>query len=389
MTASVSGPDRRCDVAIVGAGILGLSHAYHLARQGQGVVVFERSGRAVGASVRNFGMLWPIGQTAGPMRAMALRARSHWLDVLDAAGLWHDPCGSLHLAYHDDEATVLREFVESTDTTGLDLELIDPRAIARLAPAVKQQGLQLGLFSKTEVNIDPRQVIAELPGWLASRFGVRFRFGTAVTAYDRPRVTAGGETWHADSLIICSGNDLSTLFPGALGALGLAPCKLQMMRTPPAPDGWKLGPMLAAGLTLRHYRAFEGCPTLPSLRDRFAREGPEFDRHGIHVMASRSRLGEVVLGDSHEHGPAIEPFDKDEIDAAVLRYLSTFLEIRPMTIAERWHGVYLKHPERPFTVAHPGDGVTAVLGLGGAGMTLSFGLAEQVVGSLRDAGGRS
>jgi FAD dependent oxidoreductase TIGR03364 len=254
---------------------------------------------------------------------------------------------------------------------------------------VRRDGLRLGLFSKGEVNVDPRQVIAELPGWLASRFGVRFRFGAAVTAYDRPHLTAGGEAWRADSVIICSGQDLSTLFPEALGALGLVPCKLQMMRTDPAPDGWRLGPMLAAGLTQRHYRAFEGCPTLPAVRERYARESPEFDRYGIHVMASRSRLGEVVVGDSHEYGAAIGPFDREEINAAILGYLSTFLDLGPLTISERWHGIYLKHPGRPYTVARPGEGVSAVLGLGGAGMTLSFGLAERVVGSLRDAGGVS
>lgn len=372
------------DDAVVGAGIVGLAHAYHLAKRGRRVVVVERHERAQGASVRNFGMLWPVGQPWGGSRAMALRSRDVWLEVLDAAGLWHDRCGSLHLAYRDDEARVLREFVAreaSRDPAfASGLTLLDPAGVAAVAPAARPDGLLLGMYSRWETCVDPREVIAGLPGWLAGAHGVGFTFGTAALGYDRPRLRTSAGSLDADRLWVCAGDELQTLYPEVLGPAGLSRCKLQMLRTEPAADSRRIGPMLAAGLTLRHYPSFEGCPSLPELRARVACETPEYDRFGVHVMASQNGKGELALGDSHEYGGDITPFDSAEIERLIMDYLHTFLKQEAIpAVAARWQGVYVKSPDGPAFVAFPGPGVTAVTGLGGAGMTLSFGLAGRVV----------
>lgn len=369
------------DDAVVGAGIVGLAHAYELARRGRRVVVFERGERASGASVRNFGMLWPIGQPAGPLRRLALQSLATWRAILRESGLWHDTAGSLHLAYREDEAQVLYEFATHARETHFACALLGPEEVRVRAAAVRPIGLIAGLWSPNEICVDPREVVAGLPRWLASTFGVRFEFGRAVVGYDHPAVLVHGASYDAGRLWVCSGDDLQTLYPEALAAASLVRCKLQMLRSEPIGGGLRLGPMLAGGLTLRHYKSFEGCPTLPALRRRIAEETPEFDRFGIHVMAAQNRRGEVVIGDSHEYGAAIEPFDKSEIDELILGYLATMLELPNLKIAARWHGTYVKHPSEPFQIVHPAPGVTAVTGIGGAGMTLAFGVAERSIGT--------
>jgi D-hydroxyproline dehydrogenase subunit beta len=367
------------DDAVVGAGMVGLAHAFQLARRGRRVVVFERSPRACGASVRNFGMLWPIGQPAGTMRQMALDSREFWLQVLAASGLWHEQSGSLHLAYHEDEAQVLAEFTAGAADSGQACELLSAAQVAARSPAVNTDRLVAGMWSPTEVCVDPREVIGKLPEWLHRQFGVHFEFGCAVSGYEQPAIWAGGKPWKAGRLFVCSGDELQALYPGALAGAGLSRCKLQMMRSQAYPASIRLGPMLAGGLTLRHYKNFQDCPTLAAVRERVARDNPEFDRFGIHVMVAQNGQGELVIGDSHEYDADVEPFDKPEIDELVLNYLRTFLVVRDLAIAARWHGSYVKHPRDSYFVAQPAPGVTVVTGLGGAGMTLSFGVAEEVV----------
>ena len=376
------------DDAIAGAGIIGLAHAYQLARRGRRVVVFERSPRAMGASVRNFGMLWPIGQPAGTMRGMALRSLRFWLDILQDSGLWHEQTGSLHLAYHEDEAQVLREFVAQSSADGFDCELWEADKILARARGIHPDGLRLGMWSAAEICVDPRQVIAELPAYLHHKYGVAFHFNCAVTGYEQPVLMAGGKTWQASHLWVCGGDDFQTLYPDTLQNLGLVRCKLQMMRSQPYHNAFHIGPMLAAGLTLRHYKSFENCPTLADVKARVARDTPEFDRYGIHVLVSQNGRGEIVIGDSHvyeDQETGLDPFDDPHIDGLILDYLNTFLRVPDLRIASRWHGIYAKHPVTPYVVAHPAPGATAVVGVGGAGMTLSFGLADRVVGEMQDA----
>ncbi len=370
---------QRADVAIVGAGILGVAHAYLLARRGRSVVVFERSPQAAGASVRNFGMIWPIGQPAGPRHQMALRSRELWLEVLEAARLPYFPTGSLHVVYRQDEAAVAQEFCEVAPQLGYRCSWLDADGALARSDAVRSAGLLGAIWSPTEITVDPRVSLAHLPRFLTEKFGVQFRTGVAARSIGLPFIEAGDEKWEVQAAIVCAGHDFESLYPEMFRDSGLTRCKLQMMRTRPQPEGWQLGPALAAGLTLRFYESFQVCQTLRALKQRIADETPEYDRWGIHVLVSQTAGRELTIGDSHEYGAAVDPFDRVEIDDLVLRYARGFLDAPNLEIAQRWHGVYAKHSARPFLSLSPAANVRVVTALGGSGMTLSFGLAERTI----------
>jgi FAD dependent oxidoreductase TIGR03364 len=373
----------RYDLIVVGAGIVGLAHALAAARRNARVLVLERSPRARGASVRNFGMVWPIGQPAGPLLRRALRSRDIWLECA-AAGAFHaEPCGALHAATRPDELDVLAEFHDRHRNSGYACRMLDAAESARHSPALRADRVLGALRSDLELCVDPREAIAALPSVLARR-SVEFRFESHVRHVSTGRVELSDATTLAcERAVVCSGAEMRTLFPATLATAELVPCKLQMLRTVPQPGAWRTRAHLAAGLTLIHYKAFAACASLPRLRERLQRDYPEHIARGVHVLVSQNAAGELTLGDSHEYSPTIDPFNTDHTDALVLNYLDEFFRCPDLRIAQRWHGVYAKSAAgAPEFVARVEPGVFLVTGLGGNGMTLSFGLAEETIDAI-------
>jgi FAD dependent oxidoreductase TIGR03364 len=368
---------RIVDVAIVGSGIVGLAHAYLAARSGKRVAVFERNPEAIGASIRNFGMIWPIGQPAGSLHQMALRSRELWLEILEEANLPCQRTGSLHVAYREDEAAVGREFAAQAPSLGYECSWLHASETLAASKAVRAEGLLGSLWSPTELTVDPRQVVGSLPKFLAQRHGVQFHFNRAVQKVGTSHLRVADEDWEAELIVVAGGDDFQTLFPECFAHSGVTRCKLQMMRTIPQPDGWQLGPSLALGLTFTHYPTFQVCESLQALKERVARETPELNHWGIHVMVSQNALGELTIGDSHEYGLAVDPFDKPQVSALILHYAKKYLRVPSLQIAQHWHGVYAKHPQHPYLNLSPCRSVRVVTVTSGIGMTMSFGIAER------------
>ena len=370
-------PDK--SAIVIGAGIVGLAIARSLAERNYTVTVFERNEKAVGASIRNFGMIWPVGQPNGKLYERALRSKSIWKQVCIEAGLWFNEVGSLHLAYNDHEWNVIQEFVEANKNTR-NVSAINANGALQKSEAVNREGLKGALWSEDEMIVEARVAIEKLPAYLANKYGITFHFNTAITQIKYPKVISGKQSWSANEIYVCSGADFETLYPETFANNHFTKCKLQMMRLIMQPDSWRIGPSLCGGLSLIHYKGFEIASSLPQLKKHYETTMPDYIKWSIHVMVSQNAEGELTIGDSHEYSLAHDPFDKQYINQLIINYLKQFALFKDWRMIQSWHGIYpkLTNGQTEF-IYSPEQGVTIVNGLGGAGMTLSFGLAEEVM----------
>ena len=368
------------DAIIIGSGIVGLALSRALGERGKRILVLERNDFAVGASIRNFGMIWPIGQPDGELYERAMLSKSIWKEVCQEAKIWYDPVGSLHLAYNKQEMDVLADFHDATKDTR-NYQLLDASQTRKLSSSIVSSNLAGGLYSPDELILDSPKAIRSLPVYLNEKYGVTFRWNCFVHHVETGKVFSGKDVYEAEEIYVTTGPDFETIFPEIFAELPITKCKLQMMRFTQQPDQWKLGPALCGGLSLIHYKSFQAAgASLEQLKNYYEQEFSEYLKWGIHVMACQNQSGELVIGDSHEYGKTHDPFDKQFINQLILDYLSGFARFPLEKIAATWNGTYAKMTDgSTYFLHHPVQGVTILNGLGGLGMTFSFGLTEQLI----------
>ncbi len=367
---------------VIGAGIVGLATARALAIKGYKVKVFERNPQVVGASVRNFGMVWPIGQPDGVLYERARRSANIWKEVCREAHIWHDKVGSLHVATNRLEADAMQSLADIYGYSR-SLQWLDAGKTLKKSEYINTDNLMGALWSPHEMIVEAREAIPAIAALLKEKYGVEFIHTTAISKIEDRKVYSGKRHWNADIIFVCSGVDFETLYPELFYKLEITKCKLQMLRLQALPENQRLGPALCGGLSLTHYKSFEVSPLVAELKEYYQQQMPDYPKWGIHVMACQNPYGEITVGDTHEYGWHHDPFDKQFLNTLVMDYLASFTSLAQLPLVQSWHGIYAKMTNGSTEVVTQADKqVYVVNGLGGAGMTLSFGLAEELILSL-------
>jgi FAD dependent oxidoreductase TIGR03364 len=368
------------DLVVVGAGVVGLAHAYEAARRGLKVAVVDRDHRCVGASIRNFGFITVTGQRAGDTWRRARYSRDVWAEVAASAGIPVLHQGLWVLAHHRQSMPVIEAFA-ATDM-GEHCRVYAASEAAALAPWLRTDHAAGALYSPHELRVESRTAIPMLTRWLEAVHGVTFVWGHEVLRWalgpdGGVRVEAATLSLQAERVVVCPGTELNGVAAPVLRAHGLALTRLQMLRVQPEP-GFRMSAAAMSDLSLVRYRGYADLPEAEALRTFMRSEEPECLDHGIHLIAVQSADGSLVVGDSHHDDMSPEPFASDAVDQLILTQLRATLDLARCQVTERWVGVYPTGAAVDCLIEAPEPQVRVVLVTSGTGASTAFGIAHDV-----------
>ncbi len=156
------------DFLILGGGVIGLSVAYHLVKQGASVTVLD-AGEPGQASSAAAGMLAPLAEAAepGPFLDLALdslrRYHAFVADLGDTGGqdVSIQGPGMLRVARTDAEEAALCRSLSWQSSLGLPLHRLAGAEARRMEPALAGD-VQAAVLSSSERHIEPRRLLAAL-----------------------------------------------------------------------------------------------------------------------------------------------------------------------------------------------------------------------------------
>jgi sarcosine oxidase subunit beta len=183
---------RSAEVVIVGAGVIGASVAYHLAKRGCGpILVLERhrapgrgsTGRATGGFRAQFGSEVNV--------RLSLLSREKLVSFDQEMGVdpGYRPCGYLFLAGDEAQLEALRGAQKVQKAVGLgEARVVTPSEIEEINPWVRAGGLVGGVYCPTDGFLRPMGILG---GYVenAERLGVRFEYGVEQVGF---RTNGGG-----------------------------------------------------------------------------------------------------------------------------------------------------------------------------------------------------
>ncbi len=193
-----TGPLRsKCEIAIIGGGVMGLSIAYQLAKRGiTDVVVIERGYLAQGASGRNGGGVRMQWSTELNVRLMqeSIDLCKHFAQEI-GVNVWFRQGGYLFLARTDAERAKMERNVALQNRFGVPTRMLSPEEARAIVPELDVRSIVCACYNPRDGVLFPWPFLWGYAHQALSR-GVEVHLYTEVTGIERQKGNAGGFTVH-------------------------------------------------------------------------------------------------------------------------------------------------------------------------------------------------
>lgn len=379
------------DVIVIGAGVLGTFHAYHAAEAGKKVLLLEKDGQPMQATVRNFGQVVPSGMSQDWFE-YGVYATQLYKRIQNEYDIGIRQNGSVYLASDAAEQQLLHELKVRMDARGYEAKLLSTKQCLERWPVLKRNYCKEGLFFPQEVSAEPNVLIHRLLQYCITKFpDLTYRNYTTIKTcevnHNQVNVVCSDNTvLTANKVIICNGSEFKILFTDLFAQSGIVTSKLQMLRTTPMP-ALPLEGNILTGLTTRRYESFEECPSFSTLTTPDYLQ--ELKRWGVHILFKKAMDGSVIVGDSHEYmlvGKEEPGYEINQyINDLMWQEAARIVDMKDWKLAASWAGYYSQHAAKDIVEIDIENKIHIRTAIGGKGMTSSAGYAQKSIRHLLQA----
>ena len=372
------------DVIIIGGGILGIAHAYHSLKAGLKVALIEKDRYPRGATVRNFGQIVPSGMDA-KWQAYGRESLKVYKEIQALIDISVRQEGSIYIAHDQEELQLIEELASINREKGYTSELYTKAQCLERYPGLKSSYAIGGLFFPEEINLDPSIAAQRIIDYCVDQLGLNYFPNRTISTIEAINgsiqvLSTSNQLFNAEKVFLCSGTEFQLLFPEVFAQSDIKLVKLQMLETVAQPKQRIPGSILT-GWTIRRYESFSECPSYAAIKAKEDAESYQ-RKWGVHILFKQSPDGSIIIGDSHEYASVLDKdhlhFDMDNtLNCFILSQAQRIFDIEDWQIKRYWNGFYCQCNTQDIFNHTIDDNIHIITGIGGKGMTGSFGYAKE------------